>query len=279
MACQSNDEFGYPSFDEHGVMPLTNTTDLYPHMLQNITVLRKKQGEDFALLHPKEEMAILLIEGSVSYQWGNRDVTAARRGPLGDPAYCLHVCRGTPVRLRAESDSEILVQRTANERTFDPVLYTTKNTRCETFGQGQFEGKAQRTVRTFFDIENAPYSNMVCGEILIPQGGWSSYPPHMHPHPEVYYYRFGHPNGFGACFLDDAAYMIRDRSFAAVPGGKYHPQVNAPGYPMMYVWMIRHFEGYPWTERNFAPAHQWLLERVDTNAQRPSAGGFSAVVR
>ena len=102
---------------------------------------------------------------------------------------------------------------------------------------------------------------MVCGEILIPQGGWSSYPPHEHPQPEVYYYRFGHPNGFGACFLDDAAYKIADRSFAAIPGGKYHPQVNAPGYPMMYVWMIRHFDGYPWTERNFQPEHQWLLEQ------------------
>ncbi len=261
MPYQSNDEFGYPAFDAKGVMPLTNTQDLYPNMLQNITVYRLEPGGARTFEKPDEEMAILLIEGHIHFMWESSDFHARRPSCIDDPAYCLHVPKGVRVRVCAQGaeSAEVLVQSTKNDRVFAPVLYTPENTRCQTFGQGQFEGKAQRTVRTFFDIESAPYSNMVCGEILIPQGGWSSYPPHEHPQPEVYYYRFGHPNGFGACFLDDAAYKIRDHSFAAIPGGKYHPQVNAPGYPMMYVWMIRHFDGYPWTERNFQPEHQWLL--------------------
>ncbi|MDR3314614.1 MAG: 5-deoxy-glucuronate isomerase [Oscillospiraceae bacterium] len=258
---QTTDEFGYPDFDANGVMPLTNTRDLYPNMLQNITVHRLADGAVWEWNSQTEECAVLLVEGGAAFTWGEDSRAVSRPSCINDPAYCLHVCQNTPVRVTARGGCEILVQSTPNERTFPAVFYTPANTRCDTFGQGQFDGKAQRTVRTFFDIANAPYSNMVCGEILIPQGGWSSYPPHEHPQPEVYYYRFGHPNGFGACFLDDTAYKIRDRSFAAVPGGKYHPQVNAPGYPMMYVWMIRHFEGYPWTERNFQPEHQWLLEQ------------------
>ncbi|MDR0530992.1 MAG: 5-deoxy-glucuronate isomerase [Oscillospiraceae bacterium] len=257
---RSNEEFGYPGFDENGVMRLTDQADRYPGMLQDIAVYRLRAGEPLELKSCEEEMAVLLIEGAARYAWDGREREASRANPIDEPGWCLHVCAGTPVWILARKDSEILVQKTQNAREFAPVFYTPENTRRETFGLGQFEGKAQRTVSTFFDVENAPYSNMVMGEILIPQGGWSSYPPHEHPQPEVYYYRFRHPNGFGACFLSDSVYKIQDRSFAAVPGGKYHPQVNAPGYAMMYVWMIRHFDGYPWTERNFQPEHAWLLE-------------------
>jgi len=259
---QGNEEFGYPVFDARGAMPLTNTTDLCPGMLQNITVHRLALAVPLRLRSAEEETAIVLIGGHVRFCWADNAEDASRPSCINDPAFCLHVCRGTSVQIMAlDENTEILVQSTKNDREFEPKFYTPENTRRETFGEGQFEGKALRTVTTFFDYASAPYSNMVCGEILIPQGGWSSYPPHEHPQPEVYYYRFGHPNGFGACFVGGTAYTIKDRSFAAIPGGKCHPQVNAPGYPMMYVWMIRHFDGYPWTERNFAPEHQWLLEQ------------------
>jgi len=252
-------EFGYPAFDAQGVMPLCDDKS---NMLQNIAVYRLDLGGVLSLESSDEEMAIVLIEGHVHIEWESNDFYADRPSCIDDPAYCLHVCRGTFVHIASHKEgiAEILVQSTKNDREFPAKFYTPSDTRRDTFGQGQFEGKAVRTVTTFFDYASAPYSNMVCGEILIPQGGWSSYPPHEHPQPEVYYYRFGRPAGFGACFIGDNAYMIKDRSFAAIPGGKYHPQVNAPGYPMMYVWMIRHFEGYPWTERNFKPEHMWLLE-------------------
>jgi len=259
---QSNEEFGYPEYGENGVMRLCDDKS---DMLMNITVYRLDSGDVLPLKKPGEEMAIVLVEGRCKFEWQSSTLHAHRPSCINDPAYCLHVPRGVEVTIIALGPSEILVQSTENQKIFEPQVYTPDNTRRDTFGQGQFEGKAVRTVTTFFDYESAPYSNMVCGEILIPQGGWSSYPPHEHPQPEVYYYRFGHPAGFGACFIDDTAacggraYMIKDRSFAAIPGGKYHPQVNAPGYPMMYVWMIRHFDGYPWTERNFKAEHEWLL--------------------
>lgn len=225
-------------------------------MMMNITVHVLQAGETLALHKPDEEIAIVLIQGYALIN-GNE---AKRNSCIDDAGYCLHVPRDIAVKIISRADDcEILVQTTKNDREFEPQFYTPENTRVGNFGEGQFEGKALRRVTTYFDIHNAPYSNMVCGEIMQPQGGWSSYPPHEHPHPEVYYYRFNKPQGFGACFLDDDVYKIRDRSFAAIEGGKYHPQVTAPGYAMMYVWMIRHFDGYPWDERNFHPQHQWLL--------------------
>lgn len=255
-----NNVFGYPRYDEEGVKVITRTEGTYASSLQNITVYNMKCGEERCFTEAKEEMAVLLVEGDVTLTWEGKSSSCKRSNFIKDDTICLHVCKGKKVVVKANADSEVLLQTTPNDKGFESILYNTKNTRNETFGKSQFEGKAQRTVRTFFDYHNAPYSNMVIGEIIIPQGGWSSYPPHQHPQPEVYYYRFLKPQGFGACFIDDEVYKIKDGSFVSIPGGKTHPQVNAPGYPMYYVWMIRHFDNAPWTDRIFDPAHKWLLD-------------------
>ncbi|NLG92726.1 MAG: 5-deoxy-glucuronate isomerase [Clostridiales bacterium] len=257
-----SDLFGYPMFDDKGVKVLTRTNGAHADMMMNITVFRMEEGKTLTFSFPTEEMALLLIQGGIKISWQGKDVIAERSDFIRQGTTCLHVCKNVPVTVTAMKESEILVQSTENDRTFDSVLYTPENCVEETFGQSQFEGKAQRTVRTFFDYHTAPYSNMVMGEILVPQGGWSSYLPHHHPQPEVYYYRFQKPQGFGACFIGDDVYKIKDGSFCAIPGGKTHPQVNAPGYPMYYVWMIRHFDGNPWTDRIFDPAHTWLLDEA-----------------
>jgi 5-deoxy-glucuronate isomerase len=257
-----NNIFGYPEFNEDGVKELTRTKGIYADMMMNITVFQLQEGKTLSFSLPEEEMALLLIQGGIKISWQGNGVTADRKDFFQQGTTCLHVCKNVPVTVIAVRDSEILVQSTPNDKTFEAKLYKPGEYREETFGQNQLQGKTQRTVRTFFDYHNAPYSNMVMGEILVPQGGWSSYPPHHHPQPEVYYYRFQKPQGFGACFIDDEINKIKDGSFCAIPGGKTHPQVNAPGYPMYYVWMIRHFEGNPWTERIFDSAHTWLLDEA-----------------
>ncbi|HBQ46875.1 MAG TPA: 5-deoxyglucuronate isomerase [Ruminococcaceae bacterium] len=254
------DIFGYPEFDRTGRKILTRTEGPYAFTKMNITVYRMETGQSLSFSSDREERAVLLIEGGVRYSWPGGDVPATRDSFLRDGAFCLHVPKGVEVKVTAFKRSEVLVQSAENEKTFESKFYTPQNCTEETFGQNQFEGKAQRTVRTFFDFHTAPDSNMVMGEIIVPQGGWSSYPPHHHPQPEVYYYRFGKPQGFGACFIGDDVKKIKDGSFCAVPGGLTHPQVNAPGYPMYYVWMIRNFEGNPWKDRIFDPAHTWLLK-------------------
>lgn len=251
--------FGYPDFDGQGKKILTETKGPYAGSMMNITVYRMERGQTLSFHNPKEETALLLVQGGVIFEWQGKSEPAKRGGFIKEGAYCLHVCRDVPVKVTAHESSELLVQSTENDRIFDSKFYTSLNCAEETFGKNQFEGKAQRTVRTFFDYHTAPCSNMVMGEIIVPQGGWSSYPPHQHPQPEVYYYRFEKPQGFGACFIGKEVNMIRDGSFCSIPGGRTHPQVNAPGYPMYYVWMIRHFDGNPWTDRIFDPEHEWLL--------------------
>ena len=254
--------FDYPEFDRTGKKILTRAKGSFSNTMMNITVYQMAKGQALSFTSNSEEIAVLLVQGAISYSWLKNKASVLRRSFITDDAFCLHACRDTKITVTAIQSSEILVQSTENSKAFKSKFYTPENCVEETFGENQFEGKAQRTVRTFFDYHAAPYSNMVMGEIIVPQGGWSSYPPHQHPQPEVYYYRFEKPQGFGACFIGNDVNKIRDGSFCAIPGGLTHPQVNAPGYPMYYVWMIRHLKGNPWTDRIYDPAHTWLLDET-----------------
>lgn len=80
---------------------------------------------------------------------------------------------------------------------------------------------------------------------------WSSYPPHHHPQPELYYYQFDHPEGFGAGFEGNTPYKTENGSCLCIRGGNAHQQVTAPGYEMYYVWLIRHLDGDPWIKQEF----------------------------
>jgi 5-deoxy-glucuronate isomerase len=252
--------FGYPSFDDKGECILTTLDGEFKNMLMNITVFDLHQGEEKEFFFKDQEMAILLLEGAVLYQWNENEIEVDRPGFIVEGPYCLHVSCNNKVTIKVKRDCEILVQSTLNKKDFASHFYTPKDCQDVVSGEGLFEGKATRIVRTIFDYHIAPYSNMVMGEVISKQGGWSSYIPHHHPQPEVYYYRYERSEGFGACFIGDHAYKVKDKSFSAIPGGLTHPQVSAPGYPMYYCWMIRHIEGNPWTDRIDDPRYLWLLE-------------------
>ena len=254
--------FAYPEFDENGVKVLSRAGDAVNDMMMNITVYRMKAGEERAFLREKEEMAVLLVTGDVTFNWNGQRKTGHRDSFIEEGPYCLHTPKGVAVTVRANFDSEVLVQTTENLRNFDPVFYRPEDCRDDIFGLDVFDNKMKRTVRTVFDYKNAPYSNMVNGEVINHQGGWSSYTPHHHPQPEVYYYRYERPEGFGACFLGDEVYKIKDGSCACIPGGVTHPQVTAPAFPMYYCWMIRHLEGNPWTDRIVDPRYTWIDARM-----------------
>ena len=252
--------FRYPEFDQAGEKVLCKAGDAENDMMMNIAVYRMGAGETRDFACPAEEMAVLLITGEITFLWEGNDAEGKRGSFVEDGPFCLHVSKGIAVRIVAKADSEVLVQTTENERSFDSKFYRPEDCTNDIFGDGLWESKMKRTVRTIFDYHNAPYSNMVNGEVITHQGGWSSYTPHHHPQPEVYYYRYERPEGFGACFIGEDAFKIKDGSCSAITGGKTHPQVTAPGYPMYYCWMIRHLEGDPWTTRVDDERYDWIKE-------------------
>lgn len=257
-----SEPFHYPAFDDQGVKVLSHAGDAVNDMMMNITVYHMKTGEVHTFSCEREEMAVLLVLGDVTFLWNGSEETGHRDSFIEQGPYCLHTPRGISVTVKANADSEVLVQSTENGREFAPVFYRPEDCRDDIFGLDVFDNKMKRTVRTVFDYKNAPYSNMVNGEVINHQGGWSSYTPHHHPQPEVYYYRYERSEGFGACFLGDDVYKIKDGSCACIPGGVTHPQVTAPAFPMYYCWMIRHLDGNPWTDRIVDPRYTWIDARM-----------------
>ena len=240
---------------------LTKVGEKHDDMLMDISVFNMSKGEEKKLSSETQETAVLLLTGKIELSWEGRNSVLERGCMFDENPVCLHVPKDIAVDIKVLEDSEVLVQKTENNRTFDSKLYSKEDTKSEIFGDGVWDGTARRVVRTVFDYNNAPYSNMVLGEVINYPGKWSSYPPHHHPQPEVYFYKFNKPQGFGLCLVGEEAYKIKNNSFLTIDGGQVHPQTTAPGYAMFYCWMIRHFDGNPWTERIDEEDHKWLLEK------------------
>lgn len=251
--------FGLPQYDEEGVFVLTREKKgPFAHAMMDIVSYRMKAGEKRIFGSHRQETAILLVQGDILLDWDGQSLPASRSAWYEADLTCLHLCRGQEAAVTACTNCEILVQQTENEQVFPARLYRGEDCIINMSGEGLCGNTAVRRVVTVFDYHTAPYSNMVLGEVMSNQGNWSAYLPHEHPQPEVYFYHFDRPEGFGAAFVGEEVFKSVDASFTAIPGGKTHPQVTAPGYRMYTCWMIRHFDGNPWTDRIDDPRYTWL---------------------
>jgi 5-deoxy-glucuronate isomerase len=209
--------------------------------------------------HPKESVWVLL-QGAARVET-LRESIALRRGSLFDECpSTLHVGKDTPVRVAAIEHCEWAVARATNAGVLSPRVFLPEECAREERGKGLAQGACTREVRLVFDRESRPESNLVVGEVVSRAGTWSSYPPHHHPQPEIYHYRFTLPQGFGHAELGEEVFKVRSCDTLKISGGLSHAQVAAPGYAMYYLWIVRHLVGLPYTGFEYDPEHTWLLD-------------------
>ena len=243
---------------KQGINPICRENGGTPDMMMDIDLLYLAAGTSYVVHDQDKESAVLLLEGEVKISYEGNNVIAKRCSVFDEKPYCIHTSKGVKISIEAIGDSELVLQKTFNSESFASHLYTPENVTEEILGDSGMQGMARRKLRGIFDYSNAPYSNMVMGELINAPGKWSSYPPHGHPQPEVYIYRFTKPQGFGTGYIGDKAYKAIHNSALLIPGGPTHPQNAAPGYGMYYCWMIRHLPNDPWQSRIDDPAHTWL---------------------
>ncbi len=234
-------------------------------MMMDIGTLKLMKEDEFTIKLEGEECIVLLQSGRVEFSAIGIKKEASRSSVFEEKASLIHCATGEVLKINALENSELLVQMTDNKEKFPTAFYGREDNKAEIFGEHLYGGAAERAVVTFVDYSINPKSRLVMGEVYNYPGRWSSYIPHHHPQPEVYYYKFNRAHGFGAAFLDDEVYKVTNDSVMEIPGGKTHPQVSAPGYVMYYTWMIRHFDEAPWTERINDEKHTWLLENENEN--------------
>ncbi|MDR1301887.1 MAG: 5-deoxy-glucuronate isomerase [Treponema sp.] len=246
--------FGY------GYTPLVLRNAGTADMLMEFGVLRVQSDEHYEHYSETDERVWLLSQGKARICLGKEGWYEISRPNTFDYApWCFSVPAKVKITISvSEGVAEFYYVATNNPRRFDIKIYPPEVCHSEFRGEGTMRETSTRIVRTIFDDTNHPKSNLVIGEVIGVPGKWSSYPPHHHPQPEIYHYRFLPEQGFGLTAIGNTPYIIRDKDTILIRDGEDHPQVTAPGYAMWYLWVIRHLENQRYGPQYVAEAHQWV---------------------
>lgn len=204
------------------------------------------------------EFAALLMTGDVVFHYANQNRQAQRYDYFSQDPIVLHCPSGQEAWVEALTDCEILLMETANDASFTPFLFDRSNLlESDNRGKDILEDSSHRIVRTVFDKRNRPESNLVVGEIITFQGGWSSYPSHYHEQPEIYHYRFSEPQGYAFGESGNEVLRIEHYDTYQIVDGQTHAHCTAPGYALYTLWFIHHLKDNPYIQPTFIDEHEW----------------------
>lgn len=252
-----------------GYTALVSRSGATADMLMDFGVLVLAPGAVYRSDSETDERVWLLAKGTAELVWEGEKREIARPNLFDYSPWCLSVPAKCAVGITAGAEgAEFYYCATGNDGPFAARIYSPEECRSELRGKGTMRETSTRIVRTVFDDTNRPESNLVIGEVIGVPGKWSSYPPHHHPQPEIYHYRFLPPQGFGLTAIGDTPYIIRDKDTILIRDGEVHPHVTAPGYAMWYLWVIRHIEGAHYGPATNTPVfieeHKWVMGSEDT---------------
>jgi len=245
---------------QYGYNSITEMDGNYPDMLMDFGILKLDMGQEITSREGKER-AFLLITGEVEFEWDGHGAVAKRASCFDEMPWCLHVPSDVPIMISClKQGTELSVHKTINAQRFEARLFKPEDCHNEERGIPSLKDTATRIVRTIIDKSNRKNSNLVLGETINFPGRWSGYPPHHHPQPEIYFYKFNLENGFGYAEVGEQVYKLRTNDTLLIYPGVTHPQVSAPGYAMCYIWAIRHLDNLPYIAPIFAPEYMWVTD-------------------
>lgn len=224
-------------------------------------MLTLENGDSYKFNEAKE-CIYTLLSGEVLFQFDGKAEKARRNSCFHENPTVLHVPENTEVEISCnEGKAEVIVQATRNSKKFPAKLYRTEDLLCPTEmrGAGSMNEASTRIVRTFFDRSTCPETNFFIGEVVSYPGKWSSYPPHFHVEPEIYFYRFLPENGYGFAEMGDQVLKVKHNDLTAMPENHTHSQSTAPGYAEYYLWVIRLRDDEDMVT-NLVEEHKWVAE-------------------
>ena len=242
-----------------GETNITRYDDADDNALISLDVLVLSAGQSISLT-TEQETAWLLMSGKISGSVGSESFNLQRGSLFDESSSCLHVSAGTAVEIVCASATEFTVYSCDNQLPFPARVFGPDDVANEPRGKGQVRDRCLRYVRTIFDDTNSdPNTGLVLGEVITFQGGWSSYPPHHHPQPEIFHYRFTEPQGYGHAELGETVLKVRNNDTVKILDLNDHSQCAAPGYGMYYSWVIRHLPDNRYSVPNFTEEHAWIM--------------------
>jgi len=226
------------------------------------SIIKLQAGESLTL-KTRMETAVLQLEGEATFTVEGKTYRNCRKSLYDQQPFAIHVPGQQQVIIEAHTNSECALFETLNEKSFPPVVYLPEQTANEHRGKGLVDDTSLRYVRTIFDGSNSHLNTeLVLGEVVNFPGRWSSYPPHHHPQPEIYHYRFSKSQGYGHAELGDEVMKVRPYDTVKILDELGHAQCSAPGYAMYYIWVIRHLPNNRYTVPEFTEEHRWTMASV-----------------
>jgi len=217
-------------------------------------ILIINENETYSIKEKTKEVAVIVIVGAGTMEFQTSKVSFDRRNWIDNDPTVVHMGPGESVKLAASSQTRIAIVKTENKEKFKGKVYSPDNIDTEHRGKDQLDDTCYRLVRLAFDNTISPKeAKLVIGEVLNFPGKWSSYPPHHHSQPELYYYELSPAWGYGHGELGDDVYKIKNGDVLAITDNKTHSQTSAPGFHMYYLWAIRHgdkkrYDGFTYTK-------------------------------
>ena len=219
------------------------------------------ENDTYDICDNEHEIAIVIIQGTGRIDHQGINYNYDRKDWIDHDPTVVHMAVNESSTLTASTKTRAAIVRTMNPNSFKGKVYTPDEIDTEHRGKGKLDDTCYRLVRLAFDDTIAPKeARLVIGEVLNFPGRWSSYPPHHHSQPEMYYYEFSPEWGYGHGELGEKVYKINNNDILIITDNKVHSQTSAPGFYMYYLWMIRHQKNNPYDGFTYIGSFENMLD-------------------
>jgi len=232
-------------------------------------VRRLKAGEKYEAHSSTEEIALVLLGGKCTVDYGNGGIEIGKRANVFDGfPYALYLPSGHRAKFTALTECEFAECRVPSQAKLEPRLVTPDSTKSSLRGG---ENASRQIVEVM--PPDFPADRVIAVEVYTPGGNWSSYPPHKHEvhNPptevdldEIYYYRFQQPTAYALQRLyssdgsKETVVTARDGDAVLIRDG-YHPVVAGHGY---HTYYLNFLAGSARSLANTVdPSHAWVASK------------------
>lgn len=239
---------------------------LNPELMGLNFAIAKVNTDHAVVLDAEQEKLVVLLSGSVTYDWDGQKITVKRSDPFHESPTALHLNSKSVCTVEGgEEDAELIVVSTENAAHFASKFYSSEDLASEELvGEEVLDGKTKRIKRVFFHRNTCQETNLFCGELVNYPGCWACFPPHLHSEPEIYYYRFLPESGYGFSEQGDEVFKVTHNDLVGIEDGKTHSQVTAPGYAGFIFWAQKLQDNGKNIDYHLVEEHAWLDDPAAT---------------
>jgi len=198
-----------------------------------------RQNEKLLLLSEKEEIAIMILRGKISYKTKNAKGNVSRLDALYLPWK-------SELLLESHELTEMMLYAAPAHRTTSFSCIKFKDINNNPAKSKSYGCKKDNTFRHLYHYLDDSFDacRLMMGICIGQQGGWCAWPPHEHgkQREEVYYYF-----DMGKSFAIQCVYenpdkplfvgMVKEGDLIAVPRG-FHPNVSSPAGKLSFIYVM-----------------------------------------